>query len=183
MVGLSGTVAEDPYKGTIVGGYNCESFSSSRSPTQERKTQGETGIGVPNYQSTNIRAETIALRPYRGTFTVPVLINEQLTLNFVIDSGAADVSIPADVVLTLIRTGTLTSGDFLGRQIYRLADGSTVPSQTFRIKSLKVGSVVLENVTGSIASVEGSLLLGQSFLSRFKSWAIDNREHVLRLVE
>src|SRR4029077_6031670 len=41
-----------------------------------------------------------------GTFVIPVLINGQITLNFTIDSGASDVSIPADVVSTLIRTGT-----------------------------------------------------------------------------
>ena len=33
-----------------------------------------------------------------GTFRVPVTINDELTLKFVIDSGAADVSVPADVV-------------------------------------------------------------------------------------
>jgi hypothetical protein len=73
------------------------------------------------------------------------------------------------------------SNIFLGKRTYRLADGSTVPSQTFRIKSLKVGDKVLESVTGSIAPVEGSLLLGQSFLSRFKSWSIDNQRHLLVL--
>jgi predicted aspartyl protease len=99
----------------------------------------------------------------------------------VLDSGAADVSIPADVVLTLMRTGTLSAADFLGNQTYRLADGSTVPSQTFRIKSLKVGDKSVENVTASIAPVEGSLLLGQSFLKRFKSWSIDNQRQVLVL--
>ena len=33
-----------------------------------------------------------------GTYVVPVLINDAITLDFVVDSGAADVSIPADVV-------------------------------------------------------------------------------------
>ena len=37
-----------------------------------------------------------------GTFRVPVTINDELTLKFVIDSGAADVSVPADVVMTLV---------------------------------------------------------------------------------
>jgi hypothetical protein len=40
-----------------------------------------------------------------GTFAVPVTINNQLTLKFVVDSGASDVSIPTDVVSTLVRTG------------------------------------------------------------------------------
>ena len=116
-----------------------------------------------------------------GTFAVPVTINGQLTLKFVVDSGASDVSIPADVVLTLLRTETITDADFLGKKTYRMADGSTVPSQQFVIRSLKVGDKTLENVTGSIAPVAGTLLLGQSFLSRFTSWSIDNQRRALIL--
>jgi predicted aspartyl protease len=104
-----------------------------------------------------------------------------VTLDFVVDSGASDVVIPADVVMTLVRTGTLKETDFIGEQTYTLADGSTVPSATFRIRSLTVGDRVVENVTGGIAPVQGALLLGQSFLSRFKSWSIDNDRQGLML--
>jgi predicted aspartyl protease len=127
------------------------------------------------------RGETVALVSDGGTFKVPVTINGQLTLKFVVDSGAADVSIPADVVGTLVRTETITDADFLGKQTYQMADGSTVPSMRFVIRSLKVGDKTLENVTRSIAPVAGSLLLGQSFLSRFKSWSIDNQGRTLIL--
>jgi hypothetical protein len=123
----------------------------------------------------------VAMRRLGGTYIVPVSINGRLTLDFVVDSGAADVSIPADVVLTLIRTGTLEAGDFVGHQTYVLADGSKVPSLTFRIRDLKVGGNDVRNVLGSIAPVSGTLLLGQSFLGRFKSWSIDNYRHVLVL--
>jgi predicted aspartyl protease len=112
---------------------------------------------------------------------VPVMINNAITLNFVVDSGASDVSIPADVVLTLMRTGTLRSSDFLGQQVYTMADGRAAPSQTFRIRFLKVGARQVEDVIGSIAPVEGGLLLGRSFLSRFKSWSIDNHLGTLLL--
>jgi clan AA aspartic protease (TIGR02281 family) len=127
---------------------------------------------------------TVALQRYRGgTFLVPVTINDQLTLMFMVDSGATDVSIPADVVLTLMRTGTLRDEDFLGETTYTLADGSMVPSQAFRIRSLKVGDTLLENVIGGVTPTEGQPLLGQSFLGRFKSWSIDNSERVLVLEE
>jgi clan AA aspartic protease (TIGR02281 family) len=125
--------------------------------------------------------ETVPMLADGGTFKVPVTINGQLTLDFIVDSGAADVSIPADVVLTLVRTGTLAESDFLDSRTYRLADGSTIPSQRFLIRSLKVGDKVLENITGSVAPVAGSLLLGQSFLTRFKSWSIDNQRQALVL--
>ena len=123
----------------------------------------------------------IPLESQGGTFVVPVVINGEIKLKFTIDSGAADVSVPADVVSTLMRTGSLQPTDFTGEQKYRLADGSVVPSQTFTIRTLKVGSRILKDVTASVASVNGTLLLGQSFLGRFNSWSIDNTRHVLIL--
>jgi TPR repeat protein len=124
-------------------------------------------------------ATSVPMREVGGIYVVPVLINDAITLNFIVDSGAADVSIPADVVMTLVRAGTLAKSDFLGEKTYVLADGSTVPSQTFRIRSLKVGGKVVENVTGSIASEKSNPLVGQSFLGRFKSWSVDNAKHAL----
>jgi clan AA aspartic protease (TIGR02281 family) len=125
--------------------------------------------------------DEIPLLKSGGTVLVPVMINGAITLKFMIDSGASDVSIPADVVLTLMLTGTINDTGFLEKRNYRLADGRIVPSQVFRIKSLKVGSKVLENVTGSVAPAASTLLLGQTFLSRFKSWSIDNQRQVLIL--
>jgi predicted aspartyl protease len=116
-----------------------------------------------------------------GVYKVPVRINNVIDLNFIVDSGAADVSIPRDVVLTLIRTGTITVSDFIGAQTYTLADGSTTSSPTFHIRSLKVGDTVLQDVTGSVADQRGDLLLGQSFLSRFKSVSFNNTTHTLVL--
>jgi hypothetical protein len=123
----------------------------------------------------------IGLRDEGGALLVPVTINGALTLDFVVDSGAADVSIPEDVILTLIRTGTIRHADFLGRRTYRLADGSTVPSELVRIGTLKVGGYEIDNVTVSAARVAGAPLLGQSFLRRFRSWSIDNHRRVLIL--
>ena len=123
----------------------------------------------------------IPLKSLGGTFVVPVFINGAITLNFVVDSGAADVAVPADVVGTLVRAGTIEKSDITGKQKYMLADGSISPTVTFTIRSLKVGDVLIENVKGSVSPAAGSLLLGQSFLQRFKSWSMDNNKHVLVL--
>lgn len=116
-----------------------------------------------------------------GTLAVPVRINDQITLNFMIDSGSSDVTIPLDVVRTLMRTGTLKESDFIGPEKYKLADGSISESATFLIRSLKVGNHVLKNVKGSVAEPQADMLLGQSFLSRFNTWSIDNKRQVLVL--
>jgi predicted aspartyl protease len=128
-------------------------------------------------------ADSLSIRMEKegGVYVVPVRFNDMITLSAIVDSGASDVSVPADVVSTLIRTKTITDQDFLGQQTYVLADGSKVPSQQFRIRSLKVGDKTVESVVASIASVNGEILLGQSFLNRFKSWSFDNEQHTLVL--
>ena len=80
-----------------------------------------------------------------------------------------------------MRTGTIKDTDIVGQQTYVLADGSETQSVVFTIRSLRVGDKIVENVKGNVAPARGSLLLGQSFLERFKSWSIDNTKHELRL--
>ena len=123
--------------------------------------------------------EIIPIEAHDGAYVVPVLINGVLTLKFIIDSGSADVSIPMEVASTLKRLGTISGNDFIGSKIYQLADGSRVPSETYRISSLKIGDVVMQNVTVRVAAEKSSLLLGQSFLSRLKSWSMDNNRQML----
>src|SRR3954469_24711026 len=73
----------------------------------------------------------VNLEKQDGTYKVPVLINRAITLKFVLDSGASDVFIPADVFLTLLRTGTVSRSDFLDTQTYSLADGSELKGARF----------------------------------------------------
>lgn len=157
--------------------------SSDNSNVQSSNSNSPKSVQIADRASANsgLPPSVIALENRGGTYEVPVVINNAITLPFVIDSGASDVVIPADVVLTLIRTGTINSSDFIGERKYQLADGSTVPSTAFRLRSLRVGDKVLENVIGGVAPVKGDLLLGQSFLSRFHSWSINNTTHELEL--
>ena len=79
--------------------------------------------------------------------------------------------------------GTIQEADLLGQEGFSLADGSKGKWDTFTIRSLKIGNVVLQNVKGGVMPSQGPLLLGQSFLKRFKSWSIDNSKHELLLEE
>jgi gag-polyprotein putative aspartyl protease/surface-adhesin protein E len=128
-------------------------------------------------------SESIPLIHAHGTLQVPVVINGKISLNFTIDSGATDVSIPATVFATLIRDGTVSSKDYLDKRMYKLADGSGEISQRFRIRSLRVGKLEVRDVIASVGDSGGLLLLGQSFLSRLKSWSIDNERQALLVTE
>jgi Aspartyl protease len=157
---------------TICASQNCQLFPTefalqnirpdtpAELPKGTPQSSGETSAATPKEEPSETADNLVALESQGGTYVVPVLINNAITLNFVVDSGASDVTIPADVVMTLVRTGTLKEEDFIGSKTYTLADGSTVPSATFRIKSLKVGDRMIDDVTAGIAPVQGTLLLG-----------------------
>jgi TPR repeat protein len=126
---------------------------------------------------------SIALRPVGGTLAVPVLLNGTVGANFVVDSGAALVSIPDNIVQALRATGKLSDADFVGEVASKLADGSVVKSKVLVLHQLIVGNRVLENVRAIAAPAKGVPLLGQSFLQRFNSWSIDNDRKLLFLQE
>src|SRR5262249_525372 len=94
---------------------------------------------------------SVAIQQIAALYTVPVTVNGALTLDFMIDSGASVVSIPANVFRALVRAGTVAESDFVGTQNYMLADGSSAPSSTFRIKELRVGQFVLQDVLVSVS--------------------------------
>ncbi len=146
-------------------------------------TPGQAGPGAASTARTAAPAGSVSVPVQRqgGTFTVPAEVNGRVTLRFVIDSGASDVSIPSDVVSGLLSSGALSRADFLGRRDYVLADGSRISAETFRIRSLRVGGRVVEDVTATVGNLSSPFLLGQSFLRRLKSWSIDNTSETLVL--
>lgn len=131
----------------------------------------------------SVRAETVPLQREHGAFVLPVVINGRITRSFMIDSGASDVTISAEVLAALVRAGTIATTDFLESQVYQLADGSKTRTRRIRIRSLRVGGVELRDVIVSVAPHADLLLLGQSFLGRLQSWAIDNQRHLFAINE
>ncbi len=123
----------------------------------------------------------IPLEKQGGVYRLPVRINGVITLKFILDSGASEVTIPADVALTLIRTGTIADSDFLPGMSYKLADGSELKSARLIVREMEFGGIKINNVPCSVTPSAGDLLLGQSLLEKLNSWTLDNNKHVLLL--
>jgi hypothetical protein len=128
-------------------------------------------------------AETVQLEQLHGIFMVPVQINDVVTVPFILDTGASEVVIPADVFLVLQRSRTISKADFKGTGSYSLADGSNVSSDRYVLHKMVVGDHVMTDVIASVAPIKGDPLLGQTFLSKLPAWKIDNARHVLVLNE
>jgi predicted aspartyl protease len=124
-------------------------------------------------------AEEIPLTRVGGVYALPVEINGVSTLKFILDSGASEVHMQADVVSTLLRTGTIQDTDFLPGQTYRLADRSTIKSPRFMLRHVKIGSRRIHDIPASVGSVRSALLLGQSVLEKLGTWGIDSQRQIL----
>jgi clan AA aspartic protease (TIGR02281 family) len=144
--------------------------------------QLKTELGLIEGANGNSPLETrIPLVKMSGGLIAPVVINNTLKLNFIVDSGASDVSIPADVFARLVNANTVTQADITGIRNYKNADGEVFRSKTFVIRSLKIGNIEAPRVQAKVSPSNAPPLLGQSFLKRFKSWSIDNSTQELIL--
>jgi aspartyl protease family protein len=132
------------------------------------------------YRENRKQESKINLEFKNGVYTVPVNICQVITMNFVLDLGASDVSLSPDLFLVLLKSGAIKDDDFIGSQEYRIADGTTVKSSVFNLKSLTIGNKTIENVQASISkSVDAPLLLGQSALRKLGKYSIDNDRKLL----
>jgi gag-polyprotein putative aspartyl protease/Sel1 repeat len=124
-------------------------------------------------------AENVQLEEAHGVYMVPVRINDAITIPFILDSGAGDISVPEDVFKTLLRTRTVTESDFLAPGTYVIADGSKHLEARFVLHELRVGDQVVKDVIASVAPDKADPLLGQNFLKKLPTWTIDNTRHTL----
>lgn len=120
--------------------------------------------------------------PYRdrgGVKTVSCLINGTLREDMIFDSGCSGTLISSAEATYMLQKGILTMDDCLGTTSSTIADGSTMESWVFVIKSLVIGDQLeCTNVVVTVADNPGApLLLGNEVLDRFPGYTIDNARH------
>jgi len=130
--------------------------------------------------NTSTKTEAPALM-LGGTFVILATVNGTVQAALRVDSGATDVMLPRNVAARLISDGSLTHADYVTTKTYRLADGSLRTQKVYRLRSLKVGALIVRDIPCTISN-DDTGLLGQSFLSKAQDWAMDNRRHVLTLI-
>jgi clan AA aspartic protease (TIGR02281 family) len=121
----------------------------------------------------------IKLTKKEGIYKIPVKVNGAFTLDFVFDSGASDVLISNDVFSTLMKMDKISKNDILGYESYQIADGSTVKQISIILRKLQIGEIVVNNIKASVGTSTAPLLLGQSFMQKFKQFTINNQNGIL----
>jgi clan AA aspartic protease (TIGR02281 family) len=129
--------------------------------------RGASSAPAPRWTAEVVHAHVVALRFENGSYFVPVTIHG-LTRDFMLDSGCADISVSIEMFhsfspLPLIEA----SGQYL------TSSGAMYTKGRFHA-SITVGGITFDHVDMSVAPDGAPTLLGMSYLSRLKSWSIDN---------
>ncbi|MDB5319169.1 MAG: hypothetical protein JWN40_800 [Phycisphaerales bacterium] len=122
-------------------------------------------LSVIRKEREKISSGTIKFALGGGVPQVQVTLNGKVTQLMVVDSGASFVSLSWDVAKELdVTPDSKAQGITL-----TIADGKTVEAKLIKLKSVRVGAFVVENVECVVLpkSARGSQLLGGSFLRNF----------------
>jgi clan AA aspartic protease (TIGR02281 family) len=103
------------------------------------------------------------------SLTLDVGIGQQTYL-FLLDTGATDMTVTADVADQLIAAG---HARLHGEEPVILADGSKHTERTITIDAVTVGTHTVRNVHASVAPSGAPMLLGMDVLNRIGTFTID----------
>ncbi len=124
----------------------------------------------------------IKMEKVNGVFMMPCQVNG-LSLKFVFDTGASDVSISLTEALFMLKNGYLKTTDLIGTEYYRIANGDVEEGTKIRLGLVRIGDLELRDVEASIVhSASAPLLLGQSALRRLGKIQFDSASGTLTIL-
>lgn len=116
-----------------------------------------------------------------GVYKIPCKVNG-LSLKFIFDTGASDVTLSLTEALFMLKNGFLNDKDFLGTEYYRIANGDIQEGTKVNLKIIEIEGLKIYNVQASIVhTTDAPLLMGQSALQRFGKLSIDYSTNTLSL--
>jgi predicted aspartyl protease len=116
----------------------------------------------------------IPLTKVGNSHKIKAKINNVLSFDFILDTGADNVLVAPDVFVTFYKAGVITDADIIGKQHFSIADGSTVKGLKFYLREIQIGEIILNNVEASvIAGGDYDMLLGGSVFKKIGKITID----------
>jgi clan AA aspartic protease (TIGR02281 family) len=117
--------------------------------------------------------DIVKMEKENGVYKIPCKVNG-LSLRFIFDTGASDVSISLTEALFMLKNGYMTEADIKGTVYYSIANGEIAEGTKINLRKIEVGKQVLYNVEASIVHTsQAPLLFGQSAMERFGTFTMD----------
>lgn len=153
----------DPYR-------NSNQNLESNETTHQRRDHSE---------KLDVSRHIIPLSNESGVYFLYAEVNE-VPMKFIFDTGASTISMSLTEAQFLYKQSLLTDEDFKGTVNFQDANGCISEGLIVNLKKVKIGDVVLRDVSASIVgNQEAPLLLGQSALKRLGRISIDYQANQL----
>jgi aspartyl protease family protein len=121
--------------------------------------------------------QSITMIEKNGVRYIPVKINGQ-ELDFVFDTGASSICISTLEAALLYKKGVFSESDIIDYERFITASGAISVGAKIILKTVQIGDKTLSNVEATIIeNPRAECLLGQSVLSRFGKYTIDNQRN------
>ena len=121
-------------------------------------------------------ANVVKMERQNGVFQIPVEVNGA-KMYFIFDTGASVISISEVEALFLVKQGSLSREDILGSVNFSDANGDISEGTIIRLRTVKIGNRILENIEASVVhNLKAPLLFGQSALEKFGKISIDHNK-------
>lgn len=129
--------------------------------TIETKDTLQVADTVPQEVRVGIKMTSIG-----GVYQIPCYVNG-VKMNFIVDTGAANVTISLTEAAFLAKNGYLSKEDVIGESYAKLADGKVIPNTEINLHSIEIEGIVITDVKAVIIeNTTAPLLLGQSVLKK-----------------
>jgi hypothetical protein len=116
-----------------------------------------------------------------GVSIIPCKVNG-LSLSFIFDTGASDVTISLTEAQFMFKNGYLTKDDIIGTSKYSDANGNISEGININLKEIEIQGLKLYNVKASIVKkLDAPLLLGQSAISKLGKIELDFQNNILTI--
>lgn len=157
---------------------SCAHKSGHKKPSDVVPVQSSAPTQQPDQEKGAVKTK-VSMRKEGGVFLVPVTVNG-IKLDFVFDTGAAMISISKYEVGVMLRQGTISKEDVIGKESFYDATGGVTEKQVVLLRTVEIGGIELRDVEASVAdNIEAPLLLGQTALSQFGKFSVDYKNNVI----
>lgn len=131
-----------------------------------------------------VTAQTvIKMKSEGGVSIIPCKVNG-LSLNFIFDTGASEVSISLTEATFMLKNGYLDTSDIIGTSNYLDASGNINEGVVINLKEVEIAGLKLSNVRATIIkNMKAPLLLGQTAISKLGNIQIDLSSNTLTILK
>lgn len=153
--------------------------------------EGEVNFNLVKFPIENVEEYLKNPTKYSNYISVPVKQRGNIhyvelniggvSYTYIIDSGASEMMISKSMETKFLDLGIIRNSDYLPSRIYVLADGSQKTYRRVKLSSIRIAGERVEDIIVAITDDSSPLLLGKSFLNKFKSWKLNNSNSTIEL--